>query len=44
MSPKEFGYPATVVLDRNGVIQGFWVGYRPGWELEMAEIVRKTLK
>ena len=44
MSPKEFGYPATVVLDRNGVIQGFWVDYRPGWELEMAEIVRKTLK
>ena len=41
---ENFGYPATVVLDRGGVIRGFWVGYVPGWELEIATVVKNELK
>lgn len=39
-----FGYPATVVLDRQGTIRGFWVGYVPGWEQEITQVVKAELK
>lgn len=39
----EFGYPATVLLDRQGVIRALWMGYDPAFEREMEEVVRKVL-
>jgi thiol-disulfide isomerase/thioredoxin len=38
-----FGYPATVILDREGTIRGMWVGYVPGWEKQMRRIVDEQL-
>jgi thiol-disulfide isomerase/thioredoxin len=38
------GYPTTLVLDRQGVIRGHWLGYEPGQEREMASLVDKLLK
>ncbi len=39
-----FGYPTTIVLDRQGVIRGQWVGYSRGTEREMESIVGDLLK
>ncbi|MEX0867827.1 MAG: TlpA disulfide reductase family protein [Pirellulales bacterium] len=39
----EFAFPTTVVADANGIIRAVWVGYRPGFEDEMAAEVRKLL-
>lgn len=39
----EFGYPATVLLDRSGVIRALWIGYEPAFEREMEEAVRNEL-
>lgn len=38
-----FGYPTTVILDRDGVIRGLWVGYLPGWEQQMRRVVDNEL-
>ncbi len=37
------GYPTTIVLDRTRTIRGVWVGYRPGVEREMEELVNNLL-
>ena len=37
------GYPTTLVLDRSGVIRGMWVGYEPGTERRIGELVAKLL-
>jgi len=39
-----FGYPTTVLLDRDGTIQGFWNGYSPGLEAEMESAIKALLK
>jgi thiol-disulfide isomerase/thioredoxin len=38
-----FGYPTTVLLDRNGIIRAIWLGYEPGTETEMEQLVSKLL-
>jgi thiol-disulfide isomerase/thioredoxin len=37
------GYPSTLVLDRQGVIRGMWVGYEPGTERKIGELIQKLL-
>ena len=37
------GYPTTLVLDRQGIIRGLWVGYEPGTENEIGALVAKLL-
>jgi len=39
-----FGYPTTVLIDRQGAIAGFWTGYKPGLEKEIAIAVAKEVK
>jgi thiol-disulfide isomerase/thioredoxin len=39
-----FGYPTTVLLDKEGVIRGLWEGYRDEQEEEMAEAVDRLLE
>ncbi|MCA9154909.1 MAG: TlpA family protein disulfide reductase [Pirellulaceae bacterium] len=38
-----FAFPTTVVLDRQGVIQGVWVGYASGYEQGMGNLVDRLL-
>ncbi|HEY2826885.1 MAG TPA: TlpA disulfide reductase family protein [Pirellulales bacterium] len=38
-----FGYPTTVLLDRGGVIRALWVGYQPGFERQMEQLVSQLL-
>ena len=38
-----FGYPTTVVLDRDGRFQGLWAGYAAGMEKEMSALLDKLL-
>lgn len=38
-----FGYPTTVLLDRQGVVRGLWTGYSPGVERSMANGISKLL-
>lgn len=40
----EDGMPATVVLDRHGIIRGVWNGYVPGDEKAMAALVDRLLE
>jgi thiol-disulfide isomerase/thioredoxin len=40
----QMGYPTTLVLDRQGVIRGFWQGYDPGAGAEMAQLIELLLK
>lgn len=40
----QFAFPATVIFDRQGKIAAYWVGYYPGTEKEMANIVRSLLE
>jgi cytochrome c biogenesis protein CcmG, thiol:disulfide interchange protein DsbE len=40
---RGFGYPATVVLDRDGKIAALWIGYVPGWEKQMRRVVQAEL-
>lgn len=42
-SDEDFGIPATLVLDRQGVIRGFWIGYAPGTEREIALVIEELL-
>lgn len=41
---QSFGYPCTVVVDRQGAIAGLWLGYQDGYVLEMESLVRSLLK
>ena len=38
-----FAYPTTLVLDRQGTIRGFWVGYSPRAAREMAAVIQELL-
>lgn len=38
-----FGYPTTVLLDRSAVIRAVWIGYIPGSEREMEQVISKLL-
>lgn len=40
---SSFGFPTTVLLDRDGTIQGLWSGYRPNVEVEMEAMIRDVL-
>jgi len=37
------GYPTTIVLDRRGVIRGFWIGYYGGDERQVEKLVGELL-
>lgn len=39
-----FGYPTTVILDRQGIIRGLWVGFRKGDELVMQQVIEDALR
>jgi cytochrome c biogenesis protein CcmG, thiol:disulfide interchange protein DsbE len=44
LSAKDgFGYPTTILLDRKGVVRGFWSGYSAGVERSMANSISKLL-
>ena len=45
LSPEQhgFGYPTTLVLDRQAVIRGLWQGYDPTAADEMAALIEKLL-
>jgi len=38
------GYPTTVLLDRDGIVRGVWVGYESGTELDMRREIEAQLK
>lgn len=38
-----FAYPITLVLDRQGVIRGVWLGYADGTEREIARLIERLL-
>lgn len=38
-----FSYPTTLVLDPQGIVRGCWVGYRPGDEDDVAQLVERLL-
>ena len=40
---KFSGYPTTLIVDRQGVIRGLWVGYGPGVETKQAALVEQLL-
>jgi hypothetical protein len=37
-------FPITVVLDRQGVLRGVWIGYGPGEEEMMEDLVQALLE
>ena len=39
-----FGYPTTVVLDRQRVIRGLWVGFIAGDEIAMRQVIEQELR
>jgi len=41
---QQFGYPTTVVLDRNALIRGVWIGFRPGDERGMQQLIERVLQ
>jgi thiol-disulfide isomerase/thioredoxin len=41
---ESFGYPTTVLLDREGVIRALWTGYRPGDERSMRAAIDEILR
>lgn len=40
----QMAYPTTVVLDREGVVRGVWIGFSPGDEQEVAGLVAELAK
>ncbi len=38
------GYPTTLVLDRQGIIRGAWVGYQTGDERDIERVIAELLK
>jgi hypothetical protein len=43
MSPQSFGYPTTILFDREGRIRGYWEGYNSRAVGEMARKVEELL-
>lgn len=41
--PTDLSFPTTLVLDRQSVVRGLWVGYRTGTEREIATVVSRLL-
>jgi thiol-disulfide isomerase/thioredoxin len=41
---ESFGYPATVLLGKGGVIRGVWIGYVPGDETALRQAIEKSLQ
>ena len=39
----QFAYPTTLVLGRDGSIRAFWLGYAPGVERQMRQVVEEAL-
>lgn len=37
------GFPTTVILDRERKVRGSWIGYRPGVEKEMEQLIEQLL-
>ena len=37
-------YPLNLVLDRDGIIRGLWMGYEPGVEIEISDAISRLLK
>ena len=37
-------YPTTLVLDRIGNIRATWVGYAPGREIEMDQLIEQLVR
>src|SRR5262245_33778224 len=40
---EHFGYPATALLGKGGVIRGLWIGYVPGDETAVREAIEKAI-
>jgi len=38
------GYPTTVLVDKDGILRGVWVGYESGTELDMRREIEAQLK
>jgi len=41
---SDYGYPTTLVLDRQGIIRGFWTGYHNGDERFVRLAIEETLR
>jgi thiol-disulfide isomerase/thioredoxin len=39
----DFAYPSTLIIGRDGLIKAVWVGYAPGIEKQMREIIDREL-
>lgn len=39
----EMAYPSTLILGRDGTIQAMWVGYAPGMEKQIREVIQRSL-
>jgi thiol-disulfide isomerase/thioredoxin len=39
-----FSFPTSVLLDREGAVQGLWVGYQSGVEAQMETKIKKLLR
>lgn len=39
----EFAYPTTLIIGRDGLIKAVWIGYAPGIEKQMREILDREL-
>lgn len=38
-----FAFPTSVVIDKSSIIRGVWVGYHPGADRDMLEIIERAL-
>lgn len=43
LGDEAFGFPTTIVLDRNTTIRGVWQGYAPGMERSIEALVEELL-
>jgi thiol-disulfide isomerase/thioredoxin len=43
-SVDNYGYPATLVIDRDLTIRGLWIGYRSGDERSVRQTIEDTLR
>jgi len=39
-----FGYPTTILVDRDVIIRGVWIGFRPGDEKGMRQAIENVLR
>jgi len=44
VAKERLSLPTTVILDREGVIRGMWIGYAPGTTKQMAQMVGELLQ